>query len=351
MQVVKKNLKAGEVVVKVDNAEDLWYLHQLITTDDLVSGKTERKVKIGEGDERKQAVVKKTVFISLRVERVEFHKYSSNLRVSGKVVEGPEDVPHGSYHTFDVEPGTTITIKKEEWLSYQLDKLSEAAELARTKILIVVFDREEAVFALLKGQGQEILSTLKGDVSKKRFDSGEKKSFYAEISKSLKEYDKRFDPSNIIVSSPSFWKEYLMKEVSDDLKKKIVLATCSDVSEGAIAEVMKRPEVSKILESDRAAKELSLVDELLKAISKENACYGIADSEDQVDLGSVKELLVSYDFLNKCRMDGTHKHVEQVMKLCEERGGKVHLISTEAAEKKLIGLGGVAGILRWILKK
>jgi protein pelota len=351
MQIIRRNLRQGEVVVKIDHADDLWALSQLIDSDDLVSGKTERKIKIdrgsgGEGD-RKQAVVKKTVFIELKVERVEFHKYSNNLRIGGIIIEGPEDVPRGSHHTFDVEEGTIITIRKLEWPNYQLEKLEEACESIKTKIIMVLFDREEAIFALLKNQGHEILTKIKGDVSKKGLDDGGKKSFYSEIVKVLSEYDKRHYPDNIILASPSFWKEYLMREMPDELKKKTTLASCSDVEEGAIKEVLQRPELRKVLEKDKAAKELGIVEELLHAVSKDESCYGLKDCRVSSENGAVKELLVSYEYINKARFEGMHREIEQVMRLSEKTGAKVSIISSEAAEKKLLGLGGIAGILRW----
>ena len=348
MQIIKKSLKEGEVVLRIDSAEDLWYLSQLVSPGDVASGKTERKIKLG-GSEEKSSVVKKSVFISIDVERVEFHRHSDSLRLMGTVADGPEDIPRGSHHTLSVEPGIIITITKPDgWPGYQLDRLKEAAEAARHTILVVVFDREDAIFAVLKGQGHEILAKLRGSVSKKSVDNSETKNFYAEIAAAIRDYDKRLKPHNIILASPSFWKEYLMKEIREpELKKKVALASCSDVEEGSIAEVMKRPEVSRVLESDRAAKELSLVDELLKAISKEEACYGLKECRAKLNLGAVKEMLVAYSFLNKSREEGKGREAEQLLKDCEQKGGKVHVLSTEAAEKKVAGLGGVAGILRW----
>jgi len=348
MQIIRKNLRQGEVVVKIDHADDLWALSQLVDSDDVVSGKTERKIKIGGAEtDRKQAVVRKTVFIELKVERVEFHKYSNNLRISGTIIEGPEDVPRGSHHTFDVEEGTILTITKQEWPNYQLDKLDEAAESIKTKIIMVIFDREEAIFALLKNHGHEILTRLKGDVSKKGLEEGGKKSFYSEIVKVLAEYDKRHYPDNIILASPSFWKEYLMREMPDELKKKTTLASCSDVEEGTIKEVLQRPELRKVLESDKATKELGLVEELLCAVSKDESCYGLKECKSSSEIGAVKELLVSYEFINKARLEGKHREIEQVMREAEKTGAKVSIISSETAEKKLLGLGGIAGILRW----
>lgn len=349
MQIIRRNLRQGELVVKVEHADDLWALSQVLDADDYVSGKTERKIKIdrgGEGD-RKQAVVKKTVFIRLKVERLEFHKYSHNLRVMGVIIEGPDDVPRGSHHTLDVEEGTIITINKQEWPNYQLEKLEEAVDSIKKKILIVIFDREEAFFFILKNQGCELLSKIKGDVSKKALEEGGKKSFYSEIAKILEEYDKRHYPDNIILASPSFWKEYLMKEMPAGLKKKSVLASCSEAGEEAVKEVLQRPELRKVLESDKASKELVLMEELLKAVSKDESCYGLKDCRKKAEMGAVKELLVSYEFINKARMEGQHRGIENTMRLAEKTGAKVNIISSEEAEKKLLGLGGIAGVLRW----
>jgi protein pelota len=349
MQIIRKNLKQGEVVVKINNPEDLWFLNQVIEVDDLIKGKTERKIKIGKEDERKQTVVKKTIFLEIKTEKKEFHKYSDNLRISGIITQGANDVPKGSHHTFDVEPGSIITITKNEWPNYQLEKLKEATQQIRTKIITLLFDREEAIFAMLKNHGYEVLAKIKGEVAKKGFESGGK-DFYKELIDKLSEYNKRLEPQSIIIASPSFWKEYLMKEMPSELKEKITLSTCSEVDETAISEVLQRPELLKVLEHDRAAKELGLVELVLKAISKDEACYGLKECKEKIGIGAVKELLVSYGFINKAREEGKHIEVEGVMKLAEQTGAKVHILSTEEAEQKLIGLGGIAGILRWKMK-
>lgn len=334
-------------MVKVNNPEDLWFLNQVIDVGDLIKGKTERKIKIGGGaEDRKQAVVKKTIFIEIKAEKKEFHKYSDNLRIGGIITQGPEDVPKGSHHTFDIAPGGIITIQKKEWLNYQLEKLKEATEAIKTKIILLIFDREEAIFAMLKNQGYEILTKIKGDVAKKGFETGGK-DFYKELIGKIGEYNKRFEPQSIIVASPSFWKEYLMKEMPPELKEKITLATCSEVDESAINEVLQRPELLKVLEHDRAAKEWSMVESVLKAIAGNEACYGLKECKEKTEIGAVKELLVSYAFINKAREDGKHFEVEKVMKLAEQTGASVHILSTEEAEQKLNGLGGIAGILRW----
>ena len=136
MKQVHTNLKKGEIKVLVENKDDLWYLSHIIDPKDSVKGKTFRKIKIGEGTDRNIKVVKKPVFIRIAVEKVEFSTDAQSLRVSGKVVEGTEDVPSGVYHTFDIDENTTITIIKDKWLKYQIDKVKEASSSKPPKILL-----------------------------------------------------------------------------------------------------------------------------------------------------------------------------------------------------------------------
>ena len=167
MKIIHSDFKRGTAKVKIENLDDLWYLNQIIEKNDIVKGKTLRKIKIGQETQRKQKTVKKSVFLLIQVEKVEFSKTSNILRISGLVKEGPEDVPLGSYHTFNIEENSIITIIKQKWLKFQIDKLKEASKESPAKILICVHDREEAYFALMKQYGYQLLTNIKGTVAKK----------------------------------------------------------------------------------------------------------------------------------------------------------------------------------------
>ena len=94
MKIMHSDLKKGEIKVKIENLDDLWVLNQVIEDKDFVKGRTFRKIKVGEEGQRKQNVIKKPVFLLIEVEKVEFSKTSTLLRVSGVVREGPEREPH-----------------------------------------------------------------------------------------------------------------------------------------------------------------------------------------------------------------------------------------------------------------
>ena len=350
MKLLHFNLKKGEVKVITQNIDDLWYLSNIIDAGDFIQGKTFRKIKASSGDEKAKDSTKKSIFVKIEVENAEFGKYSNVLRVSGVIREAPEDVPRGEHHTFNVDDNTTITIIKDEWLKYQLDKLKEASSEKKSAILMVVHDREECYFAMFKKYGYEVLSHIEGEVPKKREENVKKENFYSAIIKKMEEYAERYEIKQIILASPSFWKEDLMKELKgNDLKQKIILATCSSATKNGIDEVIKRPEVREALKQERTAKEMNKVEELFTEISKNNlAIYGFKETENAAAMGAIKDLLITDSLIQKSRLENNYKKLESIMKTVEKTKGEIGIISSEhEGGKKLDGLGGIGAILRF----
>ena len=268
------NDKGEEITVVIENPDDLWYLSTIIEKKDLVSGKTLRKVKSGEKDERVKEVKRIPMFLKIEVEKTEYT--TDALRCLGTILEGPDDLPLGSHHTFVLEQNTKFTLSKSHWLNFQRKKLKEAAANETLNILLVIFDREEATIAVLKKYGHEILTSIKGDVQKKADLDTKKGSFYGELLKVIADYNARLNPSSIILASPSFWKEEFLKEVKDEvMRKKMISATVSSSDPSAINEVLKREEVKQALQTSRTSKEAVLIDELFVEIKKQGlAAYG-----------------------------------------------------------------------------
>ena len=345
--------KKDRATLIVENMDDLWYLSTIIEVGDTLEGKTFRKVKIGGSEDRSQSIVKKPVFLKIAVEKVEFHKYSDILRISGKVQEGKEDIPKDSYHTFSLEPGTKFTLIKPEWLKFHRQKLEESAKEESPSTLICVFDREDAYLALMKKYGYEVVAELHGQVQKKDQDRSLTKNFYEEIIANLKEYQKRYSLKSIVRASPSFWKEELLKNLKDqDLKKVLTLATCSSCDKGAINEVIKRPEVQAALSKDRVSKEMALVEQLLSEISKDDkAAYGVDETASAAAAGSIVRLLITDGFIQKSRQDDVFTPINDIMKTADRLGADIHIISSEHdGGRKLDGLGGIGAILRYKMR-
>lgn len=348
MKLLSQNFKKGFVKILVETQDDLWTLSHVIEQGDLVKGKTVRKIKATETAD----AVKKAVFLSITVEKLDYKK--DVLRIAGKVTEEQEDVQKGSYHTFDAETKSVITITKKEWLSYQIDKIKEASKAKIPKILICVFDREEAFFALMKRSGYELLTHIQGDVVKKRVEEKQqKKNFYQAVIEQMESYDERYKLDKIILASPAFWKEELFKTLTNqELKKKIIQATCSTADETAVNEVLKRPETREALQQERIAKELEIVEEILKAIAKKQpVAYGIKEVKQAAEAGAVKTLAVTDEMIEKHREAGKFSELDALMKTVDRMKGSIVIVSSEHdGGKKLDGLGGIAALLRFSLR-
>lgn len=349
MQCIYQDPKRGIVKLKVTNLDDLWYLSHILTQRDRVKGKTYRKIKLGSESDRNTRVIKKPFILEIEVEKVEFHKTLNILRVTGKTVEALEDIPKGSFHTLNIEPDSIITITKT-WLSYQKEKLLESLKEIKSTILICVLDREEATLAVIKPFGFDIIGELTGEVQKKAYDYKETKNFYKEVKEALENADKIYRPEHIIVASPAFWKDEVLKEIKDkELKKKIVLAVCNTIGKPGIQEVLKREELKTILKEEKIAKETKLVEQILKELSTNGkAVYGIKEVKEAVNIGAVELVLVTDKLIHKTREENTYEELDTILKAVDQQKGSIHIISSEhQAGEQLDGLTGIAAIVRF----
>lgn len=348
MKILHRDFKGGEVKLRIENPDDLWYLFSIVEKGDLVFGRTQRKVKIGSDEHVKS--VKKTMNLEIKAEKIEWSSAANVLRINGVVVEGVENVPKGSYHTIDVEVGDVIKITKTRWFYHQIQRLEEATKDIALNVLIVVFDRESAIFAMLKRYGYEILSRLEGEVPKKRIETKKESTFFYEIIKQMKGYAERYSASKIVVASPAFWKEDLLKLIDDKaLRQRIVLSSCSAVEKNAVDEVLRKEEVRKIIMEERISKEIALFDELMSEISKNGlAAYGLDDVERNVSIGNIKNLLVTDKFIREMRERDFFDRIDSLMKNVGKARGQISILSSEQdVGKRLDGLGGIAAILRY----
>ncbi|HLC72960.1 MAG TPA: mRNA surveillance protein pelota [Candidatus Nanoarchaeia archaeon] len=356
MRILKDIRKRGEILLKVTTLDDLWYLSQVLEKNDLVTGDTVRKIKLGSSEEGKTHVVKKHARITIQTEKVEFHKYTNALRISGKITDGPEDVQRGVFHTINVEENDTLQIVKEHWHNYQLEKLKEACREKLPKILICVLERKEVSFALLKRYGYDYISDFEGEVQEKAYPTVKKDvTFYADIVKRLQEYDQRYKLDKIIIASPAFWKEEFNKEFSKkapELKNKVLYTVCHTTGKNAMHEVLKSDEIKKALKDERIIEEIQLVEEVFKEISKEgNAVYGFKEVQDAADAGAIKVLVVTDELIRQLRQAEEYQKLDRIMKTVEATGGQIHIITTEhQAGQELQGMTGIAALLRYKIK-
>ncbi len=350
MDILQSDFKKGTVTLRINNLDDIWYLHAILEPSDLVRGKMTRKVKIG--DSENAAVTKKTLTLTIQAETIEFGAAATSIRVNGRIKEGPDDLPRESFQAIAIEEGSEVTLTKTRWLSYQQQQLQEATQ-KKYLYLFCLFDREEALFAITKKYGFETLTTLQGDVAKKENTQNIQsttKDFYQDIIKNLEEYNQRYQPQHIILASPAFYKEDLAARITQStIKTKLILTTCYDITNAALNDIIKQPELATILKNSRAHQEHILVDQLLKEINTQGkATYGWPDVHHSIQQATVQDLLITEQYLKKRKEHNTFGELENAITLVEKNAGKIHIISSQHdAGKKLDGLGGIAALLRY----
>jgi len=328
-----------------ENLDDLWHLYNIIEKDNIVWALTERRVE-DKGDKlRADRGAKRKVYLGIKVEKVLFHEDTNRLRVSGRIVHGPDDIPLGAYHTIDIEPLTEVSIQKD-WKRWDLERLKSAEESTKKpKIVVVIMDDSECNVYLIREYGVKELAHIKSNISKKldpkRLEQ-ERHNYYKEIVEVLKPYEGR-----ILVAGPGFGKNNFQKYLAErygDIHRRTVFESINHTGRLGLNEVLKSGMVDRIYGQARLSEEIQLVERLLEEISKgELAVYGLEEVKKAINYSAVDTLLISDEFLRKNR-----DLVEKLINSVESIGGKSVIISTEHdAGKQLRALGGIGAILRF----
>src|SRR2546422_4286702 len=176
MRVLHRDPKTGEIKVRVENADDLWHLHNLVLPGDLVRASTYRREEVKTDKVRPERGEKVRVTLTIRVESVEFQAFSDRLRITGVIVEGPQDL--GRHHTLNVAVDDGLSVIKT-WQTHELRRMEEAVAAAqKPQVTFLSLDDEEALLAHLRQYGVRELATIRAPGHGKMFPSGDARSVY-----------------------------------------------------------------------------------------------------------------------------------------------------------------------------
>jgi len=349
LKIIDRDLKKGYVEVMVENENDLWILYNVIEKNDIVRAKTTREVKF-EGSKTSRRI---PMTISLRVENVEYQAFTDRLRITGVVIDAPEEFGvKGRYHTINVEPGSTITIWKEEWFEHQL-KMLENSTRYYSKILIVVLDYDEACLALLSDQGvkiiDEIYSQIPGKNDIESYTGYLNKYVETLTSRILAEAGK-YSVDVIVVASPGD----LAKDIGERVKDRVSRVFIDKVSIGGCSglnELLRRDSIR------RAVMELSILEaygimELFKEYivkDPDMVAYGLNDVEYAVRSNAVDKMIVSSNLLRSTDEDVRFKTFS-ILDEAYKRGAKIIILPRDTdITSEVEGFGGIIAILRFKL--
>jgi protein pelota len=340
MEILKADFKKGFATVKINVNDDLWYLRDIIEPGDLVKAKTLRSLfLLREG--KREKVGRKPMVLKIQVEKVEFKKHSNRLRLTGKIIEGPEDVQLGSYHTIEVGVDSVLTIYKGEWKKYHRRKM-EKAQTKVPDLLIVVTDMNQATFGILRKTGIEIVSELRNPHSIQEEDK--LLEFYKKVASETNKHSREM--KKIILAGPGFAKEHVQKIIEkrfSDIKDKLIVDSTSSATRAGINEILKRGTLDRIIKESEIIKESQIIQKFFTHLQKDDglAVYGLEQIKEADDVGAVKTLIVSEE---KIRED----EIDQLANRVEKKKGQVEIVSrTHELGEQFHRMGGLGAILRF----
>ncbi|MFZ3076886.1 MAG: mRNA surveillance protein pelota [Candidatus Aenigmatarchaeota archaeon] len=330
------DLKHGIGKITPENMEDVFLLSSVITPGSLLTARTIRSREIRRGDEKVKGK-KESIVLTISVEKVEFQE-DKGLRAGGKIIKCPEDLEHG-YHSIEIAPNDFITVEKP-WRSWEIDKIKKAEKKAE-KVLVCVLDETEADIWIVQERAKHLVHFVCSLGKKSGIST--KPQYYSAIYDYLKSKE---DMKHFIVAGPAFAKEELSDFVRQKYRKlaeKISIHPLSQTGEAGLQELLKAGILEKLLKQSRISEETEAVERLLSEIGKDGlAVYGLKETQKALEAGAIETLLVS---------DKKVREVEDLLEQAEKQKAKILIVSSEhQSGEKLLGLGGVAGLLRYKVK-
>lgn len=329
--------------------DDLWHLEQIIEPQDLVSASTDRKIK-GKDEQQKSERVR--LFLTIKTENAEFHRFSGVLRINGTIVEGkPEElIELGSHHSLEIKLGELATIQKHVWKEHQIQRLKKAVEATgKEPVLLCVLDDENASFAILKEFDIEPKGVIHASRTGKQFqtETGIQTKYLDEVITKIKEQK----ADKAVIAGPGFIKDDLKKRIESKKEKiagHVFFESTNSTGITGLNELVQSGVLEKIVQQTQVAKDSQLMETFLKELAKESgmAVYGKKEVEEAVETGAVKDLLV----LDK-NLRNPEQKLENILQKAENSKATVHIFNSQTEPgKKLEGFGGIIALLKFKLK-
>jgi len=358
LRILKKDLRKGVIKLLPESLDDIWELYNIVQQGDRVYARTTREVKAEDAGARPAKGRRLPIFVGLRAERIAFHKDINRLRLTGVILEAPEKLSiKGSYHTISVYPGKGVTIEKDEWSKYQLERIEAACASEAAPILVVAMDDEECCVAILRRNRidvkAEVRSRLPGKLDLEKRDEALTKYFESSLKSIV--YTWNGCKCLITIVGPGFvkanFKNYFREKQPAVAKSIAKVGTVSIGGIGGVKEALRCGILDAVAKKLRIIDETKLVEEVLSRLGSQrrDISYGLVDVEMAVGYGAVDMLLVSDELLRGAEEED-RKRLDDLIRSVERKRGRVMIVNTEhEAGKKLLGLGGIAALLRFAL--
>ncbi|XP_030970760.1 protein PELOTA 1-like [Quercus lobata] len=371
MKIVRRDLVPhgpGSVKMVPVDADDLWFVYNLISPGDSVMAVTVRKVLRQAATGGRDAERMK-LKLEIKVEEVaDYDSVGSVLRIRGKNVLENEHVKIGAFHTLELELHRPFVLRKDVWDSLALDVLHQASDPSASADLAVVLMQEGLAHVLLVGKSVTITrSRIETSIPRKHgpaiagYESALNKFFENVLQAFLKHVD--FEVVRCaVIASPGFTKDqfhrHLLLEAERrqlrpiiENKSRIVLVHTTSGYKHSLREVLDAPNVMNMIKDTKAAQEIRALKDFFDMLSNDpsRACYGPKHVEVAHERLAIQTLLLTDELFRNSDV-ATRKKYANLVDSVKDSGGTVHIFSSlHVSGEQLATITGIAAILRFPL--
>ena len=179
MKIIKIDKKFNQIIVVPEIIDDLWHLEKIIEKNDIIIGKTDRKIKPSKEGEK---TIRQNIFVELEVQDAHFQEFSENLKISGVILSGSpkEFIEIHAHQSLDIKTNEKLKIIKKQIKKWHIERLKKAEETTTTEILTIILDDEIAELAFINQFSIKKKALIKSNKQGKMFEE-QKNTFFEEI--------------------------------------------------------------------------------------------------------------------------------------------------------------------------
>ncbi len=341
---MKVERREEHVRIHVDDMDDLWYLKNILSTDDLVTMTAMRRAEKQDDMTRSKESKRVPVTVTIKIESLEFQEFSNRLKLLGVITGGSEDII-GEHQSFIVSEGDDLSLAKARWSQVQRNLLKEA-EKRSEKIMgvFITLDEESADVVVMRTYGLQSMGRVYSGRTGKMYETSySEKNYFAEISDILK---KSASEQNLIsVLGPGFTREHIVKYLSEDpyyAGKNLKSAPTGRSDMGAVYEYLQSDEAKKSFSEARLNTENDLFGRFLKELNSGGLfAYGADEVRKALEFGAVETLMISESKMPDPLTD-------TFSEMAKKSSSEVYVFSDISEPGKMLkSFGGYCAILRY----
>jgi protein pelota len=336
----------GVLRLRLETPSDLWRIARLVRPGDRVGASTTRRDPEAPAEVAGAERTRRRVFLTVRVEQVEFHGFSKHVRFTGPIVEGPFDI--GRHHTLDLTDGDEVVVAKDTFRAGDQAILDEGLHgQGDPTILLGAVDWGDSTFVRLRGRAIEPIADLRRTIAGKQYDAGQGEKDRGTYVEEILSLVRRDGPAAtaVVLAGPGFLKERLARTLAEKdpaLAKKLKVYPTSESGRVGIDELLRSGRATEALIGSVAAEEAEMVERLVRSLAGGlRAAVGPTEVREAVEAGAAETVLIAEELIADPALD-------PVLEQARAARVRIFVVRDEGeAGRRLAGLGKIAAILRY----